>query len=116
MQAHDVANDSTDYIEHLHDLERVLFPPQIFLGAGMIVEGSTCSICGKEYGECEHIKGKAYMGKICGRRITKIKEFREISIVEIPGNKHCRLFAVSDKDGIERDCLTWRQISLGKVK
>lgn len=116
MQAHDVANDSTSYIEHLHDLERILFPSQIFLSAGMIVDGSTCSICGKEYGECEHIKGKAYMGKICGRRITTIKEFREVSIVEIPSNKHCRLSAVADKDEIERDCLTWRAVTSEKVK
>lgn len=111
-QAHDIALElnAEGYANKLHLIEKLLFPLQMFFSPGFVIEGAECSICGKEYGECEHIVGKAYMGKMCNRNITKIKEIEEISIVEEPANKQARILRFTDDDGITRDFMTWRRI------
>jgi len=110
-QAHSIAIDlnAEGYANKLHLLEKVLFPSQMFFSPGFIIEKAKCSICGKEYGECEHIVGKAYMGKMCYKIITKIKEVKEVSIVEEPANKHARILQFTD-EGVTRDFMTWRRI------
>ena len=44
--------------ERLHLIESVMFPSPMFVSAGYITEIVECSICGQEYGECGHIKGR----------------------------------------------------------
>lgn len=110
MQAHSVANHLNGYVNHLYVLEQVLFPPLAFFSPGLIIEQSKCSICGQEYGECEHIVGRAYMGEICTRIIEKIKEIKEFSIVSEPANKRARITRITDEDGILRDVMTWRAV------
>ena len=109
-QAHSIAIDlnAEGYANKLHLLEKLLFPPQMFFSPSLIIEKAKCSICGKEYGECEHIVGKAYMGKMC-KIITKIKKMKEVSIVEEPANKHARMLQFTD-EGVTRDFMTWRRI------
>ena len=108
---HSIAIDlnAEGYANKLHLLEKLLFPPQMFFSPGLIIEKAECSICGEEYGECEHIVGKAYMGKICYKIITKIKEMKEVSIVEEPANKHARMLQFTD-EVVTRDFMTWRRI------
>ncbi|MCK4598698.1 hypothetical protein KAU37_02545 [Candidatus Bipolaricaulota bacterium] len=108
MQAHDIADHLDAYIERLYALEKLLFPPQMFMSVGIIIKQSTCSICGHEYGECDHLKGKAYMGQMCTRLIEE-SELWESSIVSDPANKHCRILTFSDGDST-RDLMTWRPI------
>ena len=108
LQAHSTANLLEDHAEHLHNLEKLLFPPMLFFSPGLIIKNSECSICGKEYGECNHIKLRAYMGKHCCR-IIKDCYAVEVSIVDEPANKHCRIINLTE-NGIERDVLTWRPI------
>lgn len=110
MQAHMVASHLDGYINHLHDLERVLFPPLAFFSPSYIIEHSTCSICGQEYGECDHIVGKAYMGQICTRLIEKVKEITEVSLVDEPANKRARITKITDDNGIWRDVMTWQVV------
>jgi hypothetical protein len=43
------------YGQRLATLESLIFPPQTFLSVGMIVRKRLCSICGEEYGECNHL-------------------------------------------------------------
>lgn len=109
-QAHCIALElnAEGYANKLHLIEKLLFPLQIFFSPGFVIERAECSICGKEYGECEHIIGKAYMGKMCHQKITKIKKIEEISIVEEPANKQARTLQFTDDDGITRDFMTWR--------
>lgn len=111
-QAHSIAIDlnAEGYANKLHLLEKFLFPPQMFFSPSFIIEKAKCSICGKEYGECEHIVGKAYMGKMCYKTITKIKEMKEVSIVEEPANKHARMLQFTNDDGAPKDLMTWRRI------
>jgi len=111
-QAHSIAVDFNveGYANKLYLLEKLLFPPQVFLSPSFIIEKAECSICGKEYGECEHVVGKAYKGKMCYRIIKGIKGVKEVSIVEKPANKRARVFLITDDDGITRDFMTWREI------
>jgi hypothetical protein len=44
----------------LQQIEELVFPPQVFVSAGLVVGYQECSICGGEYGNCEHIA-------VCGR-------------------------------------------------
>lgn len=78
----------------LNCYENVIFPPQSFMSVGTVVEKSECSICGSEYGECNHIKGYPYMGQICVERITKIKNIREVSFVPSPASKLHRVTGI----------------------
>jgi hypothetical protein len=111
LQAHHIATELNleKYTEKLYLLEKLLFPPQMFLSQGLIIKESKCSICGKEYGECEHIIGKAYMGQMCNRIITKA-ELKEVSVVKEPANKHARVLTVTD-NGVTRDFMTWKIIN-----
>lgn len=87
-------------------LQDLLFPPQVFVSAGMTVFVSQCSICNIDYEECNHIAGNPYMGEIAVRNILDAK-LNEVSIVETPASKHCRILAISDRGG-QRDVMTWR--------
>ena len=111
-QSHSIAINlnAEGYANKLHLLEKLLFPPQMFFSPGFVIEKAECSICGKEYGECEHVVGKAFMGKMCYRKIRKIKEIKEVSIVEEPANKGARMLQFTNDDGVTRDFMTWRRI------
>jgi hypothetical protein len=109
LQVHSVGDHLTGYIQHLDILEHVLFPPQKFMSVGIIVLEAECSICGEEYGECDHIKGKPYMGEQCVRIINHVAQLEDVSIVDNPANKHCRIISFSDGD-VMRDLLTWRVV------
>ncbi|MGC8757996.1 MAG: hypothetical protein ACP5QX_06055 [Caldisericaceae bacterium] len=110
LKAHYIAIDLNmeKYSDKLYLLEKLLFPPQIFFSPGFIIIESKCSICGKEYGECEHIVGKAYMGQMCNRIITET-DLKEVSVVEEPANKHARILTFTD-NGVTRDFMTWKII------
>lgn len=106
MQAHSIANHLDSYLQRLNQLEKLLFPPQTFFSPGMTIKYSECSICGSEYGECDHVVGRAYMGEMCSRHIKNV-ELREVSLVDEPANKRARIVTITD-GSIKRDFLTWR--------
>lgn len=97
------------YSYKLFLIEKVIFPKPMFTSPGMVIESTKCSICGKTYDECDHLVGKTYMGKLCYQIVDKIKEIREISIVEEPANKHARITNFTE-NGITRDIFTWKEI------
>ncbi|MCK4427202.1 MAG: hypothetical protein KAW16_01815 [candidate division Zixibacteria bacterium] len=113
MQAHEVASHLEGYSNRLLALEQLLFPPQLFVSIGVVIQSSKCSICGQLYGECDHVAGKAYMGKMCGRIIEEIQEAKEISFVKEPGSKRHRAYNFTD-GGVTRDIMTWRSIPPSK--
>lgn len=108
MKSHVVASHIEGYITRLHILE-LLFPQPMFLSSGSVIVGSECSICGAEYGDCDHINGRPYMGKRC-IRIVKKAVLQEVSIVSDPADKHCRALHYTD-NGITRNAFTKRVIS-----
>lgn len=92
IHAHKLSEvDQADYFQKLNTIEKMIFPPQSFMSTGMIIENTKCSICKDDYDNCEHISGKAYMGEFCSQVVTKIKEMKEISIVDEPFDKRCRV-------------------------
>lgn len=97
------------YIERLSNYEKLLFPELHFQSAGGIIKKSKCSICNKDFQKCDHIKGKLYMGEMCCRIITEM-ELEEVSFVENPANKHCRVLTI-ESDGEKIDIMTLREQS-----
>lgn len=92
------------HLEKLHNYEKLLFPKMIFQSVGGFVKQSHCSICKEDYGSCDHLKGKLYAGEICCRNITEM-DLEEVSIVENPANKHCRVLVID-----KIDILTLRKV------
>lgn len=90
----------------LVDIERVVFPGQMFLSAGLIVRRQQCSICGAEYEDCPHIVGMPYMGEFC-RCILGDIEANHVALVKEPANKQCRIVNFNAEGG-KRNRMTWR--------
>lgn len=95
------------YIERLEAYEKLLFPKMYFSSVGGIIKKSNCSICKEPYSKCNHIKGRLYNGELCVREITEM-ELEEVSLVDIPASKHCRMLTTS-YDGKNVDLLTLRE-------
>src|ERR1700749_2513574 len=108
VRAHNISRHLWVFIKRLHALEKLLFPPVAFMSVGVLIKHSTCSICDSDYGDCDHLKGKVYMGEICGQVVRDAK-LLEVSIVPKPADKHCRILQFTD-NGVTRDVLTWRVI------
>lgn len=90
----------------LVNIERVVFPKQVFFSAGLIVERQQCSICGTDYDECAHVAGKPYMGQMCSVILRNVAA-DHVAIVDEPANKQCRVVEFSDAGG-RRNRMTWR--------
>lgn len=109
IRAHKDAERLSVNQDRLLLIEKLIFPPQLFFSAGIVVKEAICTICGSIYGECDHVVGRPYKGQMCSKRITK-SEAREVSLVDEPANKHCRILIIEEK-GLKRDYLTWRPIT-----
>lgn len=104
------AHEEFRHLEHhnrrLEVIEKIVFPPQVFISSGMIVHKQECSICGGDYDECEHLIGKPYMGEFC-YIIARDVEQDHVSIVETPADKLCRVERF-DVEGGSRNRMTWK--------
>jgi hypothetical protein len=70
--------------------EEMLFPPQVFVSSGHTFESADCTICGKVYGDCEHLATRIYMGRVCQMRIYGLVP-DHVAIVDDPRDKACRI-------------------------
>lgn len=105
VKAHEGFAHVDGNIRRLDAIERLVFPPQVFLSSGLIVRSQICSICEKEYEDCDHVKGRPYMGEIC--TITLVPSAVDhVSIVDNPADKRCRILQF-DVDGGRRNRMTW---------
>ena len=95
------------HVERLHQVETLVFPPQVFTSIGIVVRCRRCSICGEEYGECTHLVGRPYMGRICHTIITELERVDHVAIVTEPANKNCRITSFSVPGGV-RNRMTWK--------
>lgn len=103
------SEENENYLNRLERYEKLLFPNLYFQSVGGIIKESHCSICNQKSGKCDHIKGKLYKGELCTRVITDI-ELEEVSLVENPANKHCRVISI-EQNGKAIDILTLREIN-----
>jgi hypothetical protein len=92
--------------EYLIETEKIIFPPQNFVSTGLIVRQQICSICGREYSECEHVVGRPYWGRFCAI-ITRGIEADHVALVKEPTDKGCRITHFSVEGG-SRNKMTWR--------
>ncbi len=86
----------------------------MFLSTGGIIRETKCSICKDDYEECDHMKGKMYNGGLCQREIHKI-ELEEVSIVDTPANKLCRITTIQS-NGKNVDVLTLKESNNGSTQ
>lgn len=89
----------------LEAIEHLVFPPQVFISSGFLAANQECSICSSEYGDCDHLLGKPYMGKFC-YIIAKNLSFDHAAIVDSPADKRCRVRSFSVEGG-NRNRMTW---------
>ena len=54
------------------------------VSVGCAMEKTLCSICGADYGTCEHRKGELYNGEICYGVLCGPKDAYEFSFVAVP--------------------------------
>lgn len=106
VRAHPGFSHLSDHNKKLEAIEELIFPPQVFISSGMIVGKQECSICGAEYGDCDHLVGKPYMGRFCCI-IAKDLSLDHVSIVEQPADKRCRVQHF-DVEGGTRNRMTWK--------
>lgn len=99
-----------DYYNKLHLIEKIFFPSQLFMSVGFIAEKSRCSLCEDDYENCDHIKGMPYMGKMCVEIFEKMYKLEEVSIVENPVDKRCRVYTI-EENGKTIDFMTLREVN-----
>lgn len=98
IRAHESFSKTTIILKRLEDYEEVLFPPQSFVSAGFISKSIDCSVCNKEYSDCDHLRNKPYMGEFCDviyRGITG----DHIAMVQFPADKRCRITSYKTSSG-----------------
>lgn len=99
-RAHDFFAHCEQKIWVLEQLEDKIFPPQVFISAGFVSDRLDCSICQMRYSQCEHLRGKPYMGQFCEVIHRNIRG-DHVAIVEAPADKRCRFVSVKTKDGYQ---------------
>ena len=97
----------------LVNIERVVFPDQVFLSAGLIVRRQECSICNAGYEDCPHLVGMPYMGEFC-RCVLRDVQADHVALVKEPANKQCRIVDFNAEGG-KRNRMTWR-IEPGEIE
>lgn len=92
--------------DRLREMETWFFPPQQFTSLGVIVNEQHCSICRADYAACDHIAGRAYLGRICSIQIQQAS-VDHIALVEHPADRRCRITSPKVPGG-DRNVMTWR--------
>lgn len=99
---------ASQLVEHLAEVERIVFPEQFFVSPSMIVPSFHCSICKAVYGSCNHLAGEIYDGETAHQVADRIDDAREVSVVNDPASKRHRFLSY---DGF--DLLTGEPVEAG---
>lgn len=105
MRAHEAFTHLEHHAQRLEVFEEILFPPQVFVSSGLLVGRQECSVCGNEYGKCDHLVGRPYWGEFCSIIAREI-ELNHVAIVKDPADKACRITQFSVEGG-QRNRMTW---------
>jgi hypothetical protein len=106
MQAHEINGHLQLYLNRLEIIEKLIFPPQLFMSDRSIVSECKCSICSSDIQECEHIIGRFYMGDQCYEIVGKLESINGIDFVQEPASKRCRI-TTAQRDGKDVDYMTF---------
>ncbi len=91
---------------NLYALEHLLFPPCLFVSSSILCGSYGCSICEAEYGECDHVSMRLYMGEMCCKVVRDIMYIHHVAIVENPDDKRLRFPVIAG--GKDLCSLTYR--------
>lgn len=94
------------HVQRLEAIEKIVFPPQVFVSSGMLVGRQECSVCGSDYDDCDHLIGRPYMGRFC-YLIARDISLDHVAIVKEPADKRCRVERFNVEGGV-RNRMTWR--------
>jgi hypothetical protein len=97
---------ATEMIERLALLERTLFPPVVFVSPSFTFRPGRCSICEERFDLCPHEEDVVYAGRLCRELQRTDVRAIEVSIVENPRDRRCRLTTREDEAGTHRDWFT----------
>jgi len=106
VRAHDGFHQLEQNNRKLEAIESLIFPPQVFISSGLVVNTQECSICAKEYEDCEHLVGKPYMGTFCHINARGLKA-DHVALVKDPADKRCRVTQFGVEGG-NRNRMTWK--------
>jgi len=96
------SNDSAsafDFFEsQVPEIEK-LYPYKVFASIGAIIGRCECSICGADMngGDCPHLMGELYRGKIAHDIVTSIEGLDHTALVTDPADKRC-VVQIEDND------------------
>jgi hypothetical protein len=94
--------------KRLLDIEKLIFPNLVYLSGGYIESIGKCSICSKNFTECDHVENHVYMGKLCQRVDKEIKAVHHVAIVKNPRDRRC-IIKSKTIDGYYIDCFTFEK-------
>jgi hypothetical protein len=106
VRAHPGFSHNQEHVNRLEEIEKLVFPPQVFVSAGLIAKRQKCSICGAEYGECDHLAWRPYMGQFCFI-VPKDITGDHVALVKDPADKRCRVTDFATEHGT-RNRMTWK--------
>ena len=70
---------------------------------GCAVKRRMCSICGAEYGACEHVKGETYGTERCAAVLCEAVDAYEFSFVAVPAQKQAGVLQKQTGGGVPVD-------------
>lgn len=98
-----------EYVERLYRIETTVFPEfPLYLSSAIVEKAGKCSICNKQFGDCEHIEGFVHMGRLCRRIESTLVNIDHVALVNQPQDKRCIIPYISTDEGKKRDYFTWR--------
>ncbi len=69
------------------------------VSVGCSMGRTVCSVCGADYGACEHRKGVTYDGKLCVAVLCEPVDAYEFSFVAVPAQREAGVVKAADPDG-----------------
>jgi hypothetical protein len=101
------ATDGTsEMAARLAQLEEMLFPAVVYLSCSFRYRSGTCTICDQKFDECPHEEDGVYVGRLC-REVNRLDmRLLEVSVVDSPRDKRCRLATREDGEGVHRNWFT----------
>lgn len=113
VRTHPGFSRNEHHLARLEAIEKLVFPPQSFVSAGLLVDGQVCSTCGQDYESCSHVAGNPYWGEFCSICPVDV-ELDHGALVTNPDDKRCRVFWVED-DGVRRNKMTGKAMTPAEI-
>lgn len=71
------------------------------VSVGCAMKRAICSVCGADYGSCEHRKGESYGGEVCTAILCEPTDAYEFSFVAVPAQKEASVLKKLGDSGMD---------------